>query len=247
MGELRRHLRLPPHAAAAVGRAIDRPRPAQPMAVGHCRRVHLPVPGLLPLALAAQDQDGGRARPAARERPALLPRHRPPHAAKGRRALGRARRARRRRLMLRRGCGARGQGGGGRRAAKGRGGRRVRRVQPLPDARLLCARRPAARARSALRLQVRAPVRGGDRRLEAGPLHARDGVPHRRVLLPGLGLPDEQALRRRQPRPLLVPRLPAAHARLPFAFLAVRLDAEEERADVWRARAVPMPVPAARR
>lgn len=79
VGELRCHLRLPPHAAAAgLGRRRVA-RPSKPVVVGHCGRVHLPIPGLLPLALAAQDEDGGRARPAAREHAALLARRCAPH------------------------------------------------------------------------------------------------------------------------------------------------------------------------
>lgn len=37
---------------------------AQPVALGHGRRVRLPVPELLPVPRQAQDQDGGRAQPA---------------------------------------------------------------------------------------------------------------------------------------------------------------------------------------
>mmetsp|Transcript_11805 Transcript_11805/g.20200 ORF Transcript_11805/g.20200 Transcript_11805/m.20200 type:complete len:249 (-) Transcript_11805:851-1597(-) len=204
MGQLLRHLQPAP-----LRRRAGRARAAQPVAVGHRGRVHLPVPGLLPVPLARQVEDGGGAEGAQGGAAGLVD-------AQG--ALLPSR--------------TRGQVGHQADAPRRGGWVALCRVAAVPDARLLLAHRAAADALPARRLPPRAADRWRHRLLFQGPLHARHRVPHHRLLLRGLGLPDEPPLHRRHQDLLEHPLLHRADEAVPHALVPVRADPQEERADV---------------
>mmetsp|Transcript_8860 Transcript_8860/g.29321 ORF Transcript_8860/g.29321 Transcript_8860/m.29321 type:complete len:274 (-) Transcript_8860:153-974(-) len=225
------HLRQAhPHPGAALRglgqllRSVQRVPPwqrehgaAQPVAVGHGGRVHLPVPVILPVPLQARDEEPGGDCDAQGLRPDLgragrdeLPAG--PHRQVGHRGAA--------------------QGGEGEGRAP-RGGRpRPCGIQRAAHDGVLRHAGAAARALPPRGLHGRARRRGPHQPSPQRPLHQGSGLLHQHGLLRRVRLYDEQALHGRGETHQLRVSVHRPNQGEPAALHPLRADPQEERADV---------------